>query len=119
MTYKNPLITGITDLLVLTILKERGDSYTYEISKFIASASNQLLSISPNTVYTVMYKLEQGHMISEYTRLVGRKRTRIYYHLEPAGEEYLKTLRENYESMTDGIATIFSVLQNGEKRPDE
>lgn len=119
MTYKNPLITGITDLLVLTILKERGDSYTYEISKFIANASGQLLDISPNTVYTVMYKLEQNHMIREYSRLAGRKRTRIYYHLEPAGEEYLENLKAGYQNMTEGIAAIFSELQKGENRPDE
>ena len=71
MAYKNTLLTGITDFLVLSILKIKGDCYAYEISKYITSESNKLLSISPNTIYTVMYKLENEHMISEYSVLVG------------------------------------------------
>ena len=90
MAYKNTLITGITDFLVLAILKSKGDCYAYEISKYITSESNELLSISPNTIYTVMYKLENEQMISEYSVLVGKKRTRIYYHIESDGEAYLK-----------------------------
>ena len=46
MAYKNTLITGITDFLVLAILKSKGDCYAYEISKYITSESNELLSIS-------------------------------------------------------------------------
>ena len=38
MAYKNTLITGITDFLVLAILKSKGDCYAYEISK--ASQTN-------------------------------------------------------------------------------
>ena len=49
MAYKNTLLTGITDFLVLSILKIKGDCYAYEISKYITSESNKLLSISPNT----------------------------------------------------------------------
>ena len=99
MAYKNTLITGITDFLVLAILKSKGDCYAYEISKYITSESNELLSISPNTIYTVMYKLENEQMISEYSVLVGKKRTRIYYHIESDGEAYLKELQHDYENM--------------------
>ena len=63
MAYKNTLLTGITDFLVLSILKIKGDCYAYEISKYITSESNKLLSISPNTIYTVMYKLENEQRI--------------------------------------------------------
>jgi len=73
MAAKNNLIIGITDLLILSILKEKGDSYVYDVSKYIASSSNGLLSISHNTVYTVMYKLEERKMVSEYAKLVGKK----------------------------------------------
>ena len=45
MAYKNSLITGITDLLVLAILNEKGDSYVYEITKYITNHSNGLLQI--------------------------------------------------------------------------
>lgn len=72
MAYKNSLITGITDLLVLSML-DRQDSYVYEITKSISDNSDGLLSISHNTVYTATYKLEEENMISEYSKLVGKK----------------------------------------------
>lgn len=114
MAYKNTLITGITDFLVLAILKNKGDCYAYEISKYITSESNELLSISPNTIYTVMYKLENEQMISEYSVLVGKKRIRIYYHIESDGEAYLKELQHDYENMISGMSAIFDSLEKGD-----
>lgn len=55
MAYKNSLITGITELLVLVILDDQ-DSYVYEIKNTISNNSNNLLSISLNTIYTATYK---------------------------------------------------------------
>ena len=49
MAYKNNLITGITELLVLKILEQQ-DSYVYEIQKMINNNSEHLLSISLNTI---------------------------------------------------------------------
>ena len=71
MAYKNNLITGITELLVLKILEQQ-DSYVYEIQKMINNNSEHLLSISLNTIYTVTYKLENENLISEYSKLVGK-----------------------------------------------
>ncbi|MCR5793134.1 MAG: PadR family transcriptional regulator [Lachnospiraceae bacterium] len=110
MAVKNFLITGITDLLVLSILKEMGDSYVYEICKFITNESDELLSISPNTIYTVMYKLEEEKKISEYSKLVGKKRTRVYYHIEQPGVEYLEELKTTYSNMTKGVESIFDSI---------
>ena len=95
MAYKNNLITGITELLVLKILEQQ-DSYVYEIQKMINNNSEHLLSISLNTIYTVTYKLENENLISEYSKLVGKKRTRVYYHLEETGKEYLTKITANY-----------------------
>ena len=95
MAYKNNLITGITELLVLKILEQQ-DSYVYEIQKMINNNSEHLLSISLNTIYTVTYKLQNENLISEYSKLVGKKRTRVYYHLEETGKEYLTKITANY-----------------------
>lgn len=110
MAYKNNLITGITDLLILSIL-DKQDSYVYEITKTISDRSNGLLSISHNTIYTAAYKLEETNMISEYSKLVGKKRTRVYYHLEPEGKEHLKKISEDYSKMTEGVTSILNSLQ--------
>ncbi len=112
MAYKNSLLTGVTDLLVLFIL-DRQDSYVYDITKTISRESEGLLSISQNTIYTAVYKLEEAGMISEYSKLVGRKRTRVYYHLEPAGKEHLMTLSENYSNITNGVLNILNRQGDG------
>ncbi len=114
---KNHFINGITDLLILSILNSH-DSYMYEIVKLIKEDSDGMLSISQNTIYTAAYKLENDGRISEYSKLVGRKRTRVYYHLEDEGKKYLEELMEDYRSTTDGVARILSVLSKG-GNPDE
>ena len=109
MAYKNNLITGITELLVLKILEQQ-DGYVYEIQKMINNHSEQLLSISLNTIYTVTYKLEKENLISEYSKRVGKKRTRVYYHLEETGKEHLAKVMTNYNYMIDGVNRIINSL---------
>ena len=109
MAYKNNLITGITELLVLKILEQQ-DSYVYEIQKMTNNHSEQLLSISLNTIYTVTYKLEKENLISEYSKRVGKKRTRVYYHLEETGKEHLAKVMTNYNNMIDGVNRIINSL---------
>lgn len=110
MAYKSNLISGTIDLLVLSILNKK-DCYAYEISKTISNNSNGLLNVSLNTVYTVTYKLEKENMVSEYSILVGRKRTRVYYHLEPSGKEYLRQLSADYYKMSEGVKNILDSLE--------
>ncbi len=44
----------------------------------INNNSEHLLSISLNTIYTVTYKLENENLISEYSKLVGKKKEHEY-----------------------------------------
>lgn len=106
---KNHFINGFTDLLILSLLDYK-DCYMYEIVKSIFEFSEGLLNISQNTIYTAAYKLEKDGCITEYSQLVGRKRTRVYYHLEPKGREYLQELRTSYQNTTEGVLKIFSAL---------
>ena len=84
----------------------------YEITKTIEKSSNGLLSISQNTIYTATYKLQNEGKISEYSKLVGKRRTRVYYHIEESGLSYLEELQQNYRQMTGGVQAILDALQN-------
>jgi len=110
---KNYFMSGITDLLVLAILS-KGDRYMYEIVKCITDFSKGKLEISQNTIYTVAYKLGDDGKISEYSKLVGKRRTRVYYHLEPKGKEYLNELMENFSAVTDGVFNLLKTLNEGD-----
>ena len=111
---KNYFINGITDLLILSILDSH-DSYMYEIVKSIKAYSGGLLAISPNTIYPAAYKMQGEGKISEYSKLVGKRRTRVYYHLEPEGKQYLEELAESYKNTIDGVNNILSFLDKGDK----
>lgn len=105
MSNKNLLLNGITDMLILHLLKQK-DCYGYEITHAISELSDRLLTISQNTIYTAIYKLENDRMISEYSVLVGRKRTRVYYHITPTGEQYFSELQANYSATIRGVQMI-------------
>lgn len=111
MAERNYFINGITELLILSILYMR-DSYVYEITKTIENDSNGLLCISQNTIYTATYKLQSEGKISEYSQLVGKKRTRVYYHIEPSGIDYLNELKQNYQNTISGVQSIVDSLTN-------
>lgn len=110
MATRNYFMNGITDLLILSIL-ENHDCYAYEITKAIRKSSDSRLSISQNTVYAATYKLKDEGMISEYSKLVGKRRTRIYYRIEEKGVQHLKKIREDYLDTTSGVDAILFSLQ--------
>lgn len=114
---KNYFMSGITDLLILSLLDGK-DRYMYEIVKCIEDFSGGLMSISQNTIYTAAYKLGNDGRISEYSKLVGKRRTRVYYHLEAEGKAYLEELIESYRNTTNGVEKILKSLE-GEDKGDE
>lgn len=109
MENKNYFFSGITELLILAILVDH-DSYVYEIVKFIKEYSKGYLSISQNTIYAVTYKLENEGKISQYSKLVGKRRTRIYYHIEPDGSSYYKQILDSFKDAYHGVENILQTL---------
>lgn len=109
MATKNYFMNGITELLVLSLLRD-SDRYVYEIVKAIEDMSGGLLEISQNTVYTATYKLVSEKKISEYSKTVGKKRTRVYYHIEPDGLDYLEELDFTYRRHTKGVNLVLDAL---------
>jgi len=118
MASKNYFLNGVSELLILSIL-DKNDSYIYEIKKIIDEMSNDYLPISQNTIYAAAYKLEEEEKISEYSKLVGRKRQRIYYHLEPKGKEYLEELTTNYKMVTSAVNSILNYINDRKEHKDE
>lgn len=109
MSNKNYFLTGLTEMLILTFLKKQ-DFYAYEIAKSITEYSDEALNISQNTIYAIIYRLVDNGYISEYSKLVGRRRTRVYYHLEPSGADYLMQLENNYFSAVSAVQKIHKTL---------
>ncbi len=58
------------------------------------------------TLYLILYKLVDIGYLSTYSKLVGKRRTRKYYHLEDSGKEYLEQMKKEYDEISTGIALI-------------
>ena len=52
-------------------------------------------------MYPILYKLQDQGYISDRQVKVGKRQTRVYYHLEPAGKEYLSQLTHDYYQMVN------------------
>ena len=96
---------GVASLVILALLKQE-DMYGYQLVQAFEEQSGGALTTQEGSLYPVLYKLlEQGY-ISDYRELVGKRMTRIYYHIEPAGEAHLLELIQEYETVTQGVMRI-------------
>ena len=59
-------------------------------------------------MYPILYRLQDQKLITGEERKVGKRLTRVYYHLEPAGVEYLDKIRKEYFSMCEGIEKVLN-----------
>ena len=114
MASKNYFLNGVAELLILSILK-KNDTYIYDIKKIVSEVTNDTLPMSQNTIYAAAYKLENENKITEYSKLVGKKRTRIYYHIEDEGAKYLEKLTSDYQTVTTNVGNILKFLENNKK----
>lgn len=98
-------LRGVFPLVVLALLK-REDMYGYQLVQEVERASGGRLSTQEGSLYPVLYKLQDQGLISARKELVGKRMTRIYYHLEPAGSERLLALTREYEDVIHGVLHI-------------
>ena len=102
---------GVMSLVILSLLK-REDMYGYQLVQETEKSSGGRLTTQEGSLYPVLYKLLDQGLISDKKVLVGKRMTRVYYHLEPSGEARLKELIREYEDVTQGV---FQIIREGEK----
>ncbi len=107
MKIRDSLKRGTVEMVILHLLQEN-DMYGYELLQELQSRSNGMFELKEGTAYPILYRLIDKGLITDEQRLVGRRRTRVYYHLEPAGKEYLESLKTEYYQLSEGIAQILN-----------
>lgn len=109
-TDQNSFRRGIMSLVLLSLLRKE-DMYGYQLVQQTKGLSGGRIQTQEGSLYPVLYKLEDRGYISCYKELVGKRMTRVYYHLEPAGLAYLKTLMEEYDAISTGIRMIMEATE--------
>ena len=99
---------GTVELMILTLLQDQ-DMYGYQLSQELASRSRGLYTLQESTMYPTLYKLVEKGAISDRQEKVGKRRTRVYYHLEDSGRVYLEALRKEYCSICLGVLTVLNI----------
>ncbi len=108
---------GSVELLLLTLLQNE-DMYGYQLAQELESRSGGRYSLQESSMYPILYRMMDKGLISDKQVLVGKRRTRVYYHLEDKGREYLAQIRMEYLALCKGILQIlevtdFSQLEEG------
>lgn len=93
------------EMILLSILCE-GDYYGYQLSQIVNEYSMKMIFIPEGSLYPALYRLQENGFISVEKRKAGKRQERIYYHIEPSGKEYLKTLIEDYNYLNKAIHNI-------------
>lgn len=108
---------GTVEMIVLFLL-DKGDLYGYQLSLLIGKLSGGDLVVTESTLYPTLYKLLGNKLISDREVPAGKRRVRVYYHLEEAGKQRLNDLLEDYQQITVGISRILSCTQLPEENDE-
>ena len=96
---------GTMEIVLLTLLTEQ-DMYGYQMSQEIEKRSHGKVSLQEGSLYPILYRLREKGMITEYKKLVGERRTRVYYRLTPEGLAHMQILKTEYLNIHEGIERI-------------
>ena len=102
---QNSFRRGVMSLVILALLKKE-DMYGYQLVQQTLAVSGGRIATQEGSLYPVLYKLLDQGLISDRKVPVGKRMTRIYYHLEPAGEARLAELILEFEEISRGIHMI-------------
>ena len=107
---QNSFRRGVMSMVILSLLK-REDMYGYQLVQETERSSGGKLTTQEGSLYPVLYKLLDQGLISDRKVLVGKRMQRVYYHLEPEGEQRLRELIQEYEDVTTGV---FQIIKEAE-----
>ena len=105
---------GVMSLVLLSLLK-REDMYGYQLVTETQRLSGGRIMTQEGSLYPVLYKLEDQGLISSRRVPVGKRMNRVYYHLEPSGEQRLAELIADYKSVVKGVFLIVGEENEAEK----
>ncbi len=98
---------GMVELIVLFLLNKE-DLYGYQLTTMIKELSMNKLVITESSLYPTLYKLLDNKMISDYEERVGKRRIRVYYHIEEEGKNRLSDLLDDYKIIMEGMELILN-----------
>lgn len=97
------------EMLILSLLSIK-DMYGHQLVQELSVQSNGNLTMREGAIYPLLYRLTDKSFLTTRNEQIGIRRTRVYYHLEIKGCEYLAQLRQKYRTMQNGISSILEYV---------
>ena len=95
---------GSLQMIILYLLRE-SNKYGYQIAQDIKRRGQGKFPVAETALYVALYRMLDKGYISKREE-TGVKKPKVFYHIEPEGEEFLDGLLEAYAVMNEGIANI-------------
>jgi PadR family transcriptional regulator, regulatory protein PadR len=100
---------GVFPLLILHMVSRRPE-YGNSIIRGIKEMTGGVMSVSPNTVYPLLRRLEEkGYLVGEWED--PDTRTRRFYSITPRGEEKYEEMKGRFEGHLLRVKSAIEALQ--------
>lgn len=96
---------GTVEMMVLALLLE-SDLYGYQMVQEITERSDGAIQVQIGTLYPALYRLIDEGYISDTEVPAGKRRVRVYYHIEPSGKELLQDLYSEHQAFESGLSKV-------------
>jgi PadR family transcriptional regulator, regulatory protein PadR len=104
---RNSFKMGTVEMLILFLLNQ-SDLYGYELTTLLKQLSDGDYVLAEGSLYPILYRLLEKKYISDREVVVGKRRIRVYYHIEESGKSRLNDLLKDYKKTCDGIERILT-----------
>jgi transcriptional regulator len=96
---------GAAELLVLSVLEAR-PRHGYELGKLIESHSDGRLVFHLDSLYPLLYRLEErGWIKGAWVEKAGERRRR-FYRLTPTGQRVLARQRQTWDDFVEAVRLV-------------
>ena len=96
---------GSAELLILSLLEAR-PRHGYELSKLIKLRSGGQLSFHIDSLYPLLYRLEErGWIKGAWVEKAGERRRR-FYRLTPTGQRVLLRQRQTWDEFVEAVRMV-------------
>src|SRR5688500_8886127 len=96
---------GAGELLILSLLEARA-RHGYDLCKLIESRSHGQITFHIDSLYPLLYRLEErGWILGSWLEKAGERRRR-YYKLTAEGRRVLAQQRQTWASFVDGVRLV-------------
>lgn len=102
---------GTIELVLLSLLRNE-EKYGYQLAIELEEFSDGRYELKEATMYPTLYRMLQNEYVVSEQRLVGERRTRVYYQITEKGREHLDKLVHEYHVITEGINMILEASEN-------